>query len=378
MAEVLRRHLFAVFEDDQPGPRAHQHSSVLGRAIYSALSCLPLALTCYMFWRRVKEVRWHTIRHISWIRFLVYASYIVSIAFFITSISISGVGIHTGGFCRTAIYFCIAFLFVGRLTTQLFLIERAHIANLDYLRRRDDPIWILSTACVGVFATFLLVWAFLNPVAYIANNDGRCRKGIPPEVVAPLEIYEVITYVLLTGVFIVMLRRTRRTELFPPVPERFVTFGKALNRLSHAARPGSIKKSLEAQEVEVDSAASGIVLPPSTKPCKLRGLALKSLIGTILILGWGVINSTIFYVTGGREHVWLCFTQCNMDIFLSVCVLHWLTANPKEIERSMRGTRPSVTELPVFLRGDSIAEPEPVKLSPSSSSSLVWKSSNVY
>ncbi|CAD0109838.1 unnamed protein product [Aureobasidium uvarum] len=146
---------------------------------------------------------------------------------------------------------------------------------------------------------------------------------------------------------------------------------------------------MEAQEVEVDSTASGIVLPPSTKPCKLRGLALKSLIGTVLILGWGVINSTIFYVTGGREHVWLCFTQCNMDselspiitltstpltlatVFLSVCVLHWLTANPKELERSMRGTRPSVTELPVFLRGDSVAEPEPAKLSPSSSSSLV-------
>ncbi|KAK6008435.1 hypothetical protein QM012_000338 [Aureobasidium pullulans] len=371
MAALLRRHLFAILEDDHPGPRAHQHNTIPGRAIYSALSFLPLVLTCYLFWRRVKEVRWHTIRHISWIRFLVYASYIVSIAFFITSISISGVGIETGGFCRTAIYFCIAFLFTGRLTTQLFLIERAHIANLDYLRRRDDPIWILSTACVGVFATFLLIWAFLNPIAYIANNDGRCRKGIPPAVVAPLEIYEAVTYAVLTGVFIIMLRRTRRTELFPSVPERFVTFGKTLNRLSHVGRPGSVKKGAGVDVVEVDSTLSGIVLPASTRPCKLRGLALKSLIGTILILGWGVINSTIFYVTGGREFVWLCFTQCNMDIFLSVCVLHWLTANSKELERSMRGTRPSLTELPVFLRGDSIAEPEPAKLVPSSSSSMV-------
>ncbi|KAH0354621.1 hypothetical protein KCU81_g1285, partial [Aureobasidium melanogenum] len=371
MAELLRRHLFAIFEDDHPGPRAHQHNTVPGRAIYSSLAFLPLILTCYLFWRRVKEVRWHTIRHISWIRSLVYASYIVSIAFFITSIAISGVGIQTSGFCRTAIYFCIGFLFTGRLTTQLFLIERAHIANLDYLRRRDDPMWILSTACVGVFATFLLVWAFLNPVAYIANNDGRCRKGIPPAVVAPLEIYEAVTYAVLTGVFIVMLRRTRRTELFPSVPERFVTFGKTLNRLSHIGRPSSVKKGVDAHAVEVDSNLSGIVLPASTRPCKLRGLACKSLIGTILILGWGVINSTIFYVTGGRERVWLCFTQCNMDIFLSVCVLHWLTANPKELERSMRGTRPSITELPVFLRGDSIAEPEPAKLPISSFSSVV-------
>jgi hypothetical protein len=166
---------------------------------------------------------------------------------------------------------------------------------------------------VGVFATFLFIWAYLNPVAYIANNDGKCRKGIPPVVVAPLEIYEFVTYAVLTGVFIVMLRRTRRTELFPAVPERFVTFGKTLNRLSHTAKPGSIKKGVDTHAVEVDSTASSIILPASTRPSKLRGLAYKSLIGTILILGWGVINSTIFYVTGGREHVWLCFSQCNLD-----------------------------------------------------------------
>ncbi|KAI5259325.1 hypothetical protein E4T42_00048 [Aureobasidium subglaciale] len=366
MADLIRRRLYAIFEDDHPGPRAHQHNSTLARAMYSALSCLPLIVTCYLFWRRVKEVRWHTIRYISWIRFLVYSSYIVSIAFFVTSILISGVGIHTSGFCRTAIYFCIGFLFIGRLTIQFFLIERAHIANVDYLRRRDDPIWLLSTSCVGVFASFLLIWAFLNPVAYIANNDGRCRKGIPPEVVAPLEIYEFVTYVVLTGVFVVMLRRTKQVALFE-TPQRFVTFGKRLNRLSHVARPSSPKKSADIEELEFDSTSNGVVLPASTKPCKLRGLAYKSLIGTILILGWGVVNSTIFYVTGGREYVWLCFTQCNMDIFLSVCVLHWLTANPKDLERSIRDTRPSVNELPVFLRGDSISEPKPVKLSATSS-----------
>ncbi|CAC9885648.1 unnamed protein product [Aureobasidium pullulans] len=313
MSELIRRRLFAIFDDDNPDPVSHHFGSVLGRALYSGLTILPLLLTCYLF----------------------------------------------------SIYFCIAFLFVGRLTTQWFLIERAHIANLDYLRRRDDPIWILSTVCVGVFATFLFVWAFLNPVAYIANSDGRCRKGIPPEVVAPLEIYESITYIMLTGVFVVMLRRTRQCELFPSVPERFTTFSRKLSRFSHVTRPGSAKKSADIEEVEIDTFSSAIILPASTRPCKLRGLAYKSLIGTILILGWGVINSTIFYVTGGREHVWLCFMQCNMDI----CVLHWLTANPKELERSMRGTRLSVTELPVFLRGDSISEPVPAKPLPSCSSS---------
>ena len=110
-----------------------------------------------------------------------------------------------------------------------------------------------------------------------------------------------------------MTEKMQISLMFPPVPERFVTFSKRLNRLSHVARPSSIGKGAEVRANEVDSTASGIVLPVSTKPCKLRGLAFKSLIGTILILGWGVINSTIFYVTGGREHVWLCFTQCNMD-----------------------------------------------------------------
>lgn len=155
---------------------------------------------------------------------------------------------------------------------------------------------------------------FLNPVAYMANNDGRCRKGLPREVVAPLEVYEIVTYIVLTGVFIMILRRTRRTELFPSVPERFITFGKALNRINHVGRPSSsTNKNADVELVEVDTTSDVVVLPASTRPCRIRGLAHKSLIGTFLILGWGVINSTIFYVTGGREHVWLCFTQCNMD-----------------------------------------------------------------
>jgi hypothetical protein len=345
MAELFRRRLFAIFEDDKPGPRAHQnrHNTLLVKAIYISLTCLPLLLTCYLFCksslnpsklcksantvpgRRVRDVRWQSIRYISWIRFLVYASYIVSIAFFITAMSISGAGIYTNSSCRTAIYFCIAFLFMGRLTTQLFLIERAHVANLDYLRRRDDPIWLLSTACVGFFATFLLIWMFLNPVAYIANNDGRCRKGLPREVVAPLEVYEIVTYIVLTGVFIMILRRTRRTELFPSVPERFVTFGKALNRLSHVGRPGSMRKNNDVELVEVDPTSHAVILPASTRPCELRGVAYKSLIGTFLILGWGVINSTIFYIFDGREHVWLCFAQCNMDSKFLIPLFAYIT-----------------------------------------------------
>lgn len=250
----------------------------------------------------------------SWIRFLVYTSYLISIAFLATSLGIAGIGIQTPGFCRTAIYFCIGFLFSGKLFMQMFLIERAHVANINYLRRRDDPIWILSTAAVTIFGSFLVIWAFLNPVAYIAKSDGRCRKGLPAEVVAPLEVYEFVTYILLTAVFVIMLRRTRQCELFPSVPERFTTFGKTMNHLRHiSSRPSSSKHAAGVREVEINSTEEGVVLPPSTRPCKLRGLAYKSLIGTILILGWGVCNSTIFYITDGKEHVTLCFAQCTMD-----------------------------------------------------------------
>jgi hypothetical protein len=272
--------------------------------------------------RRIKEVRWQTINKVSYIRCLVYSSYILSIAFFITSLIISGIGIHTAAFCQTTINFCIGFLMSGRFTIQLFLVERAHIANLDYLRRRDDPMWLISTSLVLAFGTFVTLWAYLNPVAYIANSDGLCRKGIPPEVVAPLEVYECVSYILLTGVFVVMLRRTRQTELFPRVPQRFTTFGKALKRLVDVLNPAAAKKvmvknSAMTKKTVVETVELGdepvIVLPASTQPCKLRGLVYKSLIGTVLILGWGVINSSIFYVTGGKEHVWLCFAQCNMD-----------------------------------------------------------------
>ncbi|KAI4836209.1 hypothetical protein E4T45_09862 [Aureobasidium sp. EXF-8846] len=160
-----------------------------------------------------------------------------------------------------------------------------------------------------------------------------------------------------------MLRRTRRCELFPSVPERFTIFGNVFK--SHIFNTSTPRQGTDVEMVEIGPASATAILPPSTQPCKLRGLVFRSLIGTLLILGWGVINSTIFYITGGKEHMWLCFTQCNMDL----CVLHWLTANPKDHEKGMKATRLSITELPQFLRDNSIAASEPVKLSASSSSS---------
>lgn len=55
------------------------------------------------------------------------------------------------------------------------------------------------------------------------------------------------------------------------------------------------------------------ILPASTRPSRLRNLALKSLIGTLFFLGWTITNSIIFYVMQGREHAWLCYVQCNLD-----------------------------------------------------------------
>ncbi|KAI4841071.1 hypothetical protein E4T45_09503 [Aureobasidium sp. EXF-8846] len=269
----VRRHFrFAILEDPDPGPKTQSHDTLLVKAVYSGLTG-----------RRVKDVHLQDIRSISWIRFLVYFSYIISIAFFITSIAITVFGIQTATFCQVAIYFCIGFLVAGRVTIQLFLVERAHIANLDYLRRRDDPMWRITTALLALFAIFLTTWACLNPVAYIANKDGLCRKGIPAEVVAPLEVYEFVSNTLLTGVFVVMLRRTRRCELFPSVPERFTIFGNAIK--SHIFKSSTPRQDTDVEMVEIGPVSATVILPPSTQPCNLRGLVFRSLIGTLLILG---------------------------------------------------------------------------------------------
>ena len=368
--------------DDGQDIPAWTHLPNHQRAIYFTITGLSFAITTYLFcksstsnfidsptgsheWqeiqnrtqeadgldfidRRCRRLTFKTLRHMTYVRFLVLMSYLLSMAFSMSAIALVAHGISSLSICRSAIYVCIFFLFTGKMTMQLFLIERMHVANINYLRRRDDPVWWASMATVAVAGTALFVWTYVNPVYYMSSTDGRCRKGLPPNVVGPIQAAELSLNLVLTLVFLQMLNRSRRTELFAGEPQRIDEMTESLKatarKLKHLpARFGPKPKGVVIMDESMNSTVSDVspedstiikpkmsregksselqpipvILPASTKPSRLRNLARKSLIGTILMMLWSISNSVVFYVTRGHENAWLCFIQCTIDGMLS-------------------------------------------------------------
>lgn len=373
---------------------------------YDILTFVPLAIIVYLFCefpksssptyimtflsgRRCRSLTLETFLHMNYIRLLVLSSYLLAIAFSVCSAGFVLHGISDFDLCRSAIYVCIGFLFTGKTVTQLFLIERAHVANINYIRRRDDPIWWISMGTSALAGISLTVWTYKNPVYYMSVEDGRCRKGLPPNVVGPIQAYEILLNLVLTVTFVRMLQRSKKTAFFAK-PEKVSvlteTFKKAARKVSfisdkrmevHATeqtidRMNSATTSIEMAELPSKAVTTNIneamvVLPAITRPSKLRNLAMKSLIGTLAMLMWSIASNTIFYVTRGRENAWLCFIQCNIDgkrttihkkenteltpslVILSVTVLHWLTSDHKdEDSNSATALRPVLATMPTY------------------------------
>ncbi|KAL1296521.1 hypothetical protein AAFC00_000030 [Neodothiora populina] len=309
----------------------------------------------------------------TYIRLLVLSAYIIAIAFSISSISMVFAGVSTLDRCRNSVYACMAFLFAGKLAMQLFLIERAHIANIHCPRRRDDPVWWISMSFVCVSVVALSVWTCLNPVYYMNTTTGRCMKGLPPNVVAPLQAYEVAVNLALTAVFIRILQKSKqrsalsgrresicnvRAKIESVVGKFKTSITKAkttsesvvqVTKPPSSSEPGFPRSSsspapdeITETKKDLDVEAVAITLPASTRgKNKLRNLAGKSLMGTLAILAWSITNNVIFYVTKGHEVAWLCFVQCNIDFTLSVIVLHWLTSDTKTTDFGS-----AITEMP--------------------------------
>lgn len=292
-------------------------------------------------------------------------SYIIAIVFSLSSFALVVHGIKTLELCRNSIYICIGFLFAGKIAMQLFLIERAHVANVNYLRRRDDPFWWISMGVTAIAVVGLTVWTYINPVYFMSPKDGRCRKGLPPNVVAPLQAYEITLNIILTIVFVRMLQRSKQQALFAKRPQAYndvnSTVRSAVSKVKGLAGSKTASKNTKEEEIEFDSAPSSftfgstssgvmaplpvsqvdfrkvdysgievtdleiapVVLPASTRPSRLRNLARKSLIGTLFMLLWTITNNVVFYCTRGRENAWMCFIQCNYDGELPLSYETW-------------------------------------------------------
>lgn len=144
--------------------------------------------------------------------------------------------------------------------------------------------------------------------------------GLPPFLLIPLLIYDVIMNILLIGLSIyflaVMLKfRHGRTGNLP---------GLFLCRKEHTrTRPGI-------QRLETAVTISTIHSANTSPNNPVEQLIKRTLLGCLLVLVPTVVNVALLLRFNGFEQGWLCFSLCSMDVTWAVCVVHWLTNDVRD------------------------------------------------
>ncbi|KAJ4296382.1 hypothetical protein N0V90_006427 [Kalmusia sp. IMI 367209] len=158
-------------------------------------------------------------------------------------------------------------------------------------------------------------------------QDGRCHIGIPGRASIPFMAVDIVVDVVLTGVFIYLLR---------PVVKMH-----GLNKVS--AVVGMDESHMPRTEKERNDTAI---------QKNIRTLLWKSLIGALLIMIPTVANMIQFYLVHGRELALVCLTICTVDVSWDAVIMHWLTFGSAEQERNLSKATES-SDLPLKKRAST-------------------------
>lgn len=136
--------------------------------------------------------------------------------------------------------------------------------------------------------------AYLSPVITMNANDGRCHMGIPGKASIPFMSVDIVVDVVLTGVFIYLLRPVVRMH--------------GLTKMSNVVGIDKIRK-LRTEKEKHDTAVQK----------NIKILLRKSLIGSLLIMIPTVANMIQFYIMQGKELALVCLILCTIDGKSSSC-----------------------------------------------------------
>jgi len=169
---------------------------------------------------------------------------------------------------------CIFFYFTSKVIIYLFLIERVHIVRGSMRTRLKDKVYLINMVgllpyCViGVLAIIFRVSDF--------DQNGKCLIGVERQTSILVIVYDLVINIYLTIQFLLPIL--------------------GLYSFQHE---------------------------PTTR---LRKVALRTLVGTILTLMSSVANITAIFILKGLEPAFICLTCCTLDVAFSATVLHWVTS----------------------------------------------------
>jgi hypothetical protein len=233
---------------------------------------------------------------------LLLAMYITVMCYIVASVAlVSGQGLYTYGLCNAGTWVCLMFYIMAKGFVYAFLVERVHIVRAPFVRRSKDKIYLACVVPALMLYTAISVNSYFWRVTAMHDSDGRCHFGIRGVASIPILSVNVLTNVLLTGVFFYLLKPVIKPH------------GTA--RISAAFSRKSRIETIPAQPTGAESAVQR----------NIRTLLWKSIIGAILIELPMAANMIQFIVTRGEELGMLCLTFCMVDVFWDLLVIHWLT-----------------------------------------------------
>ncbi|KAH6622210.1 hypothetical protein C7974DRAFT_217982 [Boeremia exigua] len=279
----------------------HCGERLSARGAFTVISMLCMAILGGLIGYRVRQIRRKDLEHLCFAHVLICLLYVLSMCFvFAAAVVKSGLGLSSFGICRTAIFLCLSFYVLSKISMYLFLAERAHAIRAPFKRRLHDWLWVIGTGAVITGFGGLGIAAFLNPVTEMSPIDGLCRIGIPRYITIPLVVYDVGINAFLTLTFVYLLGPMIRAGTLPDKTLPATRFAECFS--------GICERSRRRTGVLVADRGNQHVVR------KLEKLIWKTFIGSVLVAIPTVSNVAVLTAVGGRELGWVCLTICTFDV----------------------------------------------------------------
>ncbi|KAK3825219.1 MAG: hypothetical protein J3Q66DRAFT_327242 [Benniella sp.] len=239
------------------------------------VSLSSISLMSVLFGRKTAGT---SIANINYARGLVIALYMVSWGF--TTIAAVLTSTNPGNLtsCTISIFVCLSLYAASKIIIYLFLIEKVHVVSSVATRRKDTTLYRVNILLLTPY-TIILVLMILNRVA-VLDEDDYCFIGLKPTASITLILYDIFISSWLTILFIRPLMST-----------------------------------------------TSVLQGPSKG--KLRQVARRTLIGSVIALVLSSANVfTLVYFKGYEDSV-LCLLSCTLDVTLNACTIHWVTSRAK-------------------------------------------------
>ncbi|KAF9363119.1 hypothetical protein BGX34_004839 [Mortierella sp. NVP85] len=244
-------------------------------ALFISLACV--SVMAVLFGRKTAGTKLSTINYA---RGLVVALYLVSLIFSVVACMLVQTNNNNLLSCQLTILSCIVLYAFSKVIIYLFLMEKVYVVTAVGVTRANFFLYkvnmLLMTPYIGVVTLMVLYRnAVIDP-----NEGGKCYIGLFRPGALPLILYDIVMSTWLTFLFLKPLM-----------------------------------------------SSTSLLQGPSKG--KLRDVARRTLLGSLISLLLSSANIFSLVYSNGRERGLICMICCTLDVTLNAITIHWVTSRGK-------------------------------------------------